>query len=134
MPRTTANEASPQNRRARVANAAGSGSFFFTCSGASAGCGARSGRHCRADHRKRGEAEAQTKRDCEIGRLRDEREHRANLRAREGKRHVHPNVFPFAGSLGKNAADRDRKSTRLNSSHSQISYAVFCLKKKKKTV
>src|SRR5688572_30921316 len=28
---------------------------------------------------------------------------------------------------------KDRKSTRLNSSHSQISYAVFCLKKKKKT-
>src|SRR2546430_9060339 len=28
-------------------------------------------------------------------------------------------------------AVRDRKSTRLNSSHSQISYAVFCLKKKK---
>src|SRR2546427_2884130 len=27
---------------------------------------------------------------------------------------------------------RDRKSTRLNSSHSQISYAVFCLKKKKR--
>src|SRR5205085_3414744 len=31
-----------------------------------------------------------------------------------------------AGELG----DGDRKSTRLNSSHSQISYAVFCLKKK----
>src|SRR2546430_3921730 len=29
-------------------------------------------------------------------------------------------------------AGKDRKSTRLNSSHSQISYAVFCLKKKKK--
>src|SRR5256886_10341279 len=29
------------------------------------------------------------------------------------------------------ASDQDRKSTRLNSSHSQISYAVFCLKKKK---
>src|SRR2546430_13140804 len=29
------------------------------------------------------------------------------------------------------ASTRDRKSTRLNSSHSQISYAVFCLKKKK---
>src|SRR5688572_32709698 len=29
------------------------------------------------------------------------------------------------------AAQQDRKSTRLNSSHSQISYAVFCLKKKK---
>src|SRR5688572_32241160 len=30
------------------------------------------------------------------------------------------------------ALQGDRKSTRLNSSHSQISYAVFCLKKKKK--
>src|SRR2546430_11054660 len=30
------------------------------------------------------------------------------------------------------ATHADRKSTRLNSSHSQISYAVFCLKKKKK--
>src|SRR5437870_8691772 len=30
------------------------------------------------------------------------------------------------------AANRDRKSTRLNSSHVAISYAVFCLKKKKK--
>src|SRR2546427_9200139 len=29
-------------------------------------------------------------------------------------------------------ANADRKSTRLNSSHSQISYAVFCLKKKKR--
>src|SRR2546430_7462231 len=34
----------------------------------------------------------------------------------------------FGGLLGR----LDRKSTRLNSSHSQISYAVFCLKKKKK--
>src|SRR2546430_8086168 len=32
---------------------------------------------------------------------------------------------------GGGGGDRDRKSTRLNSSHSQISYAVFCLKKKK---
>src|SRR3712207_7056700 len=29
---------------------------------------------------------------------------------------------------------QDRKSTRLNSSHANISYAVFCLKKKKKTI
>src|SRR2546430_15722269 len=35
-------------------------------------------------------------------------------------------VGPIAPVVG-----RDRKSTRLNSSHSQISYAVFCLKKKK---
>src|SRR2546430_6429285 len=34
-------------------------------------------------------------------------------------------------SLEDIAAAIDRKSTRLNSSHSQISYAVFCLKKKK---
>src|SRR2546429_5363460 len=32
---------------------------------------------------------------------------------------------------GKTANGRDRKSTRLNSSHGYISYAVFCLKKKK---
>src|SRR2546430_13324152 len=35
-----------------------------------------------------------------------------------------------AGEQGRSRIDR--KSTRLNSSHSQISYAVFCLKKKKK--
>src|SRR2546430_13493842 len=35
-------------------------------------------------------------------------------------------------SLFENQRRLDRKSTRLNSSHSQISYAVFCLKKKKK--
>src|SRR5256886_12886419 len=35
------------------------------------------------------------------------------------------------GILAKKRS-RDRKSTRLNSSHSQISYAVFCLKKKNK--
>src|SRR2546430_11222309 len=37
----------------------------------------------------------------------------------------------FAAHLAFNSRGTDRKSTRLNSSHSQISYAVFCLKKKK---
>src|SRR2546427_9568858 len=37
--------------------------------------------------------------------------------------------IPGVKSMANNL---DRKSTRLNSSHSQISYAVFCLKKKKK--
>src|SRR5689334_24605569 len=37
-----------------------------------------------------------------------------------------------AGSSRQSAGGSDRKSTRLNSSHSSISYAVFCLKKKKK--
>src|SRR3712207_7878164 len=35
------------------------------------------------------------------------------------------------GGHGQRQRDRDRKSTRLNSSHANISYAVFCLKKKK---
>src|SRR2546430_10732819 len=39
---------------------------------------------------------------------------------------------PAPSSAGGFLRPRDRKSTRLNSSHSQISYAVFCLKKKKK--
>src|SRR2546427_6778267 len=38
--------------------------------------------------------------------------------------------FAFGSYLAQVAEVRDRKSTRLNSSHSQISYAVFCLKKK----
>src|SRR3712207_7211201 len=37
-----------------------------------------------------------------------------------------------AGSLSFKQTEEDRKSTRLNSSHANISYAVFCLKKKKK--
>src|SRR2546430_11349593 len=40
--------------------------------------------------------------------------------------------FTSAGLALPRVAFIDRKSTRLNSSHSQISYAVFCLKKKKK--
>src|SRR5206468_10904522 len=40
-------------------------------------------------------------------------------------------VAPALGNLPDREALEDRKSTRLNSSHDQISYAVFCLKKKK---
>src|SRR5574337_128530 len=40
-------------------------------------------------------------------------------------------VFGTWGSFPDDARARDRKSTRLNSSHHSISYAVFCLKKKK---
>src|SRR3712207_7522290 len=36
--------------------------------------------------------------------------------------------------IGQRPGGRDRKSTRLNSSHANISYAVFCLKKKKNTL
>src|SRR3712207_8563884 len=37
-----------------------------------------------------------------------------------------------SGDVEKRIVSQDRKSTRLNSSHANISYAVFCLKKKKK--
>src|SRR2546421_1022699 len=40
-------------------------------------------------------------------------------------------VYALERPGASDAAPRDRKSTRLNSSHDQISYAVFCLKKKK---
>src|SRR5688572_31631001 len=44
-----------------------------------------------------------------------------------------PGPGPVLGTPHSSIWERpDRKSTRLNSSHSQISYAVFCLKKKKK--
>src|SRR5579859_8246363 len=49
---------------------------------------------------------------------------------RDTRRHDHRHG---AQGTGEHRNDEDRKSTRLNSSHSQISYAVFCLKKKKKT-
>src|SRR2546430_13488974 len=41
------------------------------------------------------------------------------------------NLHHLMRDFAKKHGVRDRKSTRLNSSHSQISYAVFCLKKKK---
>src|SRR3712207_6995047 len=49
------------------------------------------------------------------------REPHAGLRRAEARQLKHP------------AITLDRKSTRLNSSHANISYAVFCLKKKKKS-
>src|SRR2546430_12585266 len=50
------------------------------------------------------------------------------LRLRRPRRNRGVGIGSDRAALG-----RDRKSTRLNSSHSQISYAVFCLKKKKNT-
>src|SRR3989442_6726307 len=52
--------------------------------------------------------------------------HRRAVGTRQAGRH------PMGAALC-GAAERDRKSTRLNSSHVRISYAVFCLKKKKNT-
>src|SRR5688572_23518769 len=52
--------------------------------------------------------------------------------AADGDRGAGVTADQEAGDHQGAAHDGDRKSTRLNSSHSQISYAVFCLKKKKK--
>src|SRR2546429_1308021 len=46
--------------------------------------------------------------------------------------HLHLVVARLADAIPRQRQRRDRKSTRLNSSHGYISYAVFCLKKKKK--
>src|SRR5690625_5876598 len=50
----------------------------------------------------------------------------------KGKGWYDPRIVPYQPVILDPAAV-DRKSTRLNSSHVAISYAVFCLKKKKKT-
>src|SRR5690349_24921748 len=50
----------------------------------------------------------------------------------DGERNREIETPAFLGQIGGREIDRDRKSTRLNSSHVEISYAVFCLKKKKK--
>src|SRR2546430_8805094 len=47
------------------------------------------------------------------------------------ERDVKNTIYEMPLMLNNEGLDEDRKSTRLNSSHSQISYAVFCLKKKK---
>src|SRR3712207_8861412 len=49
----------------------------------------------------------------------------------EGARRILEEQLEFVSGAGV-AVSEDRKSTRLNSSHANISYAVFCLKKKKK--
>src|SRR5690606_40616988 len=48
------------------------------------------------------------------------------------RREIDINVTPTQTDGNVNFTDVDRKSTRLNSSHVKISYAVFCLKKKKR--
>src|SRR3712207_8596747 len=54
------------------------------------------------------------------------------LEARNGQRDEHAEEGQEECDPGHRSLRSDRKSTRLNSSHANISYAVFCLKKKKK--
>src|SRR2546429_5628931 len=55
---------------------------------------------------------------------------RRHLHNRQNRSHAPHRAGTLQGKCGL----RDRKSTRLNSSHGYISYAVFCLKKKKTTL
>src|SRR3712207_7252968 len=57
------------------------------------------------------------------------------LRLQPGVRHIRyaPGRVERQVGAAAGANQRDRKSTRLNSSHANISYAVFCLKKKNNT-
>src|SRR5688572_31446969 len=69
------------------------------------------------------------------GAARAEQRRQPRLRRHRGGAHQDLRLRARRRALGRRAGghgERDRKSTRLNSSHSQISYAVFCLKKKKK--
>src|SRR3712207_7296279 len=50
-----------------------------------------------------------------------------------GRERVEHDEVPVADRVAGQPLGQDRKSTRLNSSHANISYAVFCLKKKKKS-
>src|SRR2546421_8325192 len=72
--------------------------------------------HCRGCHLWRGASQTVFGEGSKGARLMLVGEQPGDQEDRQGR--------PFVG---------DRKSTRLNSSHDQISYAVFCLKKKKKT-
>src|SRR5438067_7903894 len=60
--------------------------------------------------------------------------HRSDLQRLQRPRGFSHRLRPRSASHRRmaNEVQRDRKSTRLNSSHVSISYAVFCLKKKKK--
>src|SRR2546429_1722554 len=75
---------------------------------------------------------------CRLGDHQSAKKHSASLGGRHDDRWCdlpagERRVFSRAAhGSGRRGAKRDRKSTRLNSSHGYISYAVFCLKKKKK--
>src|SRR3712207_7549572 len=70
-------------------------------------------------------APSRTRRRAGGPRLRPEPDRRAAPDRRSTRRRA-------GGTRQRRPAQLDRKSTRLNSSHANISYAVFCLKKKKK--
>src|SRR6267143_6202486 len=78
------------------------------------------------------EARDLLEKDRVVDRARDRRGHGAAVASTLDEHHDHDLGIPHRRERGEPGVVLDRKSTRLNSSHSSISYAVFCLKKKKK--
>src|SRR3712207_7127159 len=81
--------------------------------------------HCELAHRESFQREGRQEPDCESP---------PTLRRGMALRHSpsRHQSSSLGGAAPRSASSSDRKSTRLNSSHANISYAVFCLKKKKK--
>src|SRR2546430_10351595 len=75
--------------------------------------------------RRQGSGEAEQLRERAAALLDRERESARSPRGRQSVEEA------LGAGIERHGLSRDRKSTRLNSSHSQISYAVFCLEKKK---
>src|SRR5689334_23766150 len=73
-------------------------------------------------------------RDAGIARAPVERERALAVRPHAAAALVQLRQLDAGPVVAALARARDRKSTRLNSSHSSISYAVFCLKKKRKLI
>src|SRR5947207_11957290 len=74
-----------------------------------------------------------TRRSSDLGRAYHRLARQPRPGAQRSRGHSRQRIFRCAADPpGGETRDRDRKSTRLNSSHTVISYAVFCLKKKKK--
>src|SRR5207245_8933186 len=70
-----------------------------------------------------------------LGRVRHDRGVRSDVGVDDATREIRADHVAHAAERGVVRMDgRDRKSTRLNSSHGSISYAVFCLKKKKELI
>src|SRR3712207_7866872 len=68
--------------------------------------------------------------ECSQGQGQQPDEQPVDLLSRQAQKRVHDLVLGAAPLRRRSPRRTDRKSTRLNSSHANISYAVFCLKKK----
>src|SRR5205809_2285043 len=86
--------------------------------------------HCSGDHPDL--HSFPTRRSSDLWTRRSSARRRRSRQTRSRRRRNTPLAWSTTCAVTCRTPSRDRKSTRLNSSHGYISYAVFCLKKKKK--